>query len=177
MDPALITGGTAVLTGGVGYLTARLQHKGERQRLDLEKTRVENEIDTHFEDRDMEATESRRELYLTYVDSFDAAWHLCHDSGAMKVSLLDKWWSDYQAIQQRMALLAARPVAEGLNSMRPLVSNFASDLEVAINENPIDATTQAQARRDVWNKHVEAIQGTQRIMEAHMRVDLGTPEY
>lgn len=137
---------------------------------------MENELDAHLEEREKEAIESRRDLYLAYVDSFDAAWHLCHDATAMQVALVDKWWSDYQAIQQRMALLAARPVVEAMNSMRPLVSNLAFDLEVAINENPVDAVTQAQARRSVWGEHAEVLQGTQRAIEARMRIDLRSPE-
>ena len=175
-DPALITGGTAVLTGGVGYLTARLQHKGEKQRLLLEESKLKSELQTHSEERSEAAIESRRDLYLAYVDTFDAAWHLCQDPGVTKTSTVDKWWSDYQAIQQRMALLAAGSVTQAMEAMRPLVSDFAADLEVAIETNSTDKIIQASARRDVWNEHAQAIQQTQRSIEAQMRIDLRSPE-
>jgi hypothetical protein len=175
-DPALITGGTAVLTGGVGYLTARLQHKAEKQRLVLEETRLKGELETQRRERETAVVQDRQDLYLSFLKTFDAAWHLCHDPGILSTTDADDWWSVYKSDQQRMTLLAAGPVAKSVDEYRPLLSAFAEDLEAEIEQNTSDKAAQEKGRRSVWDRHADPLLTKQREIEGHMREDLRTPE-
>lgn len=94
----------------------------------------------------------------------------------MTTAQIDQWWSEYQSEQQRMALLAAGPVAEAINGCRTLFSSFAADLEVANDEHLENTADQEAARQRVWARHAEELRGKQVEIEQRMRDDLQTPE-
>ncbi len=152
---------------------ARLQHKSERKRLVIEEKRLEGELQAQELDRAGEVINARRDLYLAYLTTFDAAWQLCHDSEQLTTVHVNEWWSTYQAVQQRMSLLAAGPVAAAIDNCRDLFSAFAGDLEIARLNN---SDAQEAARGAVWTKHAEEMRSKQTEIEQRMREDLKTPE-
>jgi hypothetical protein len=174
VDPALITGGTAIATGLLGYLGARLQHRGEADRIELDRTRLETETASVKAQRLGEQLERRRTLYLNYLDAAETAWTLCVRDERVSESEIDAWWRTYQGYRRELAIGGAAEVVTAAGEMNATLSGmFAPLIEAARNTGDDDAHN---ARISVWREHGPTFDQRLGEIQAAMRADLEIPE-
>jgi hypothetical protein len=179
MDPALITGATAVATGVLGYAGARLQHRAERDRLtiesdrvSLERTRLEKELEEIKAARLEKVRDGKCSLYQRYLEKAEIPWSLCQRREAVKEQHLDEWWLDYQAVRRELKIGGSDEVVEGMLTFNGHIVALFVDLVEAVREDQDDEGQAMNARIAVWGVHRENFDSSLRALEALMRSDV-----
>jgi hypothetical protein len=174
VDPALITGGTAIATGMLGYLGARLQHRAESDRLQLDRTRLEGETAALHAQRLDQQLDRRRTLYLGYLDAAETAWTLCVRDQRVTESEIDAWWRTYQGARRELAIGGATAVVAAAGEMNATLSVLFPPLVDAARE--ADDRESHTARLAVWAEHGTTFDQRLGDLQAAMRSDLEIPE-
>ena len=181
MDPAVVTGTTAVATGVLGYLGALLQHRGEEarvqvehERLRLDQRRAESETAHIAAQRLDQQMERRRLLYSEFLAVTDKAWTLSTRHEPVQGEDLDAWWIAYQGVRRQLKIGAASAVVTAHQAVTEALVALFGDLVKAVAEEDPEAAW--HARGAAWVTHHEAVEGAQLALEAEMRSDLDVAE-
>ena len=174
VDPVLVTGATAVATGALGYLGALLQHGSERDRLGLERKRLEGETARLHADRLEEQRARRQALYLKFLGSAEEAWTLSSRRDPVHESDLDAWWRAYQGVRRTLQIGAASPVVAQAMELNTLLVNIFSELVSAVDHEDPEAAR--LARQAVWADHGQSFDGELQQLQQLMRTDLEVAE-
>jgi hypothetical protein len=179
MDPALITGATAVATGLLGYSGARLQHRAERDRLAidrdrvaLERTRLEKELEQNKDARFEKVRESKCFLYQSYLEKAEIPWFFCQRREAVVEQHLDEWWLEYQAVRRELKISGSDEVVDGMLTFNEHTAALFVDLVGAVRQGEGDEDKAMNARLAVWSVHKVKFETSLRSLEALMRSDV-----
>ena len=170
VDPALVTGATAVATGALGYLAAVLQHRSERDRLGLERKRLEGETARLHAERLDEQRARRQALYLEFLGSAEEAWTLSSRSDPVGESDLDAWWRTYQSVRRVLQIGAASDVVAQAMELNGLLVDIFNELVSAVGEEDPEAAR--LARHAVWAGRGQSFDDELQHLQHLMRTDL-----
>jgi len=177
MDPALVTGATAVATGLLGYLGARLQHRAERDRIEIEhdrlrldRARLDAEAAALKVQRLEQQLDRRRLLYLSYLTAAEDAWTLCDRHEPVHETDVDVWWRRYQEVRREVEVGAATQVVDAFREVdAALIELFPALVRASRIE---DAKASYDARLRVWLDHGGTLDERLAALQSAMRADL-----
>lgn len=174
MSAAFITGATAIATGLLGYLGALLQHRAERDRIGVERARLESEGAARRSQRVEEQRERRRAIYLAFLEVAEHAWTLANGPAELAEPDLDEWWRRFQGVRRALVIGAASDVVDAAQEMNAVLLDVFYGLREAVREGAPEA--RRDGRNRLWNERGQAFDGALGTLQGNMRADLEVTE-